>query len=242
MKIVVKDKKKDAVTEAPATKEPQTEKKIENEVPAEVKPSSSTSIIKEAKQLQDQDVRFVCKICRNLLFDLRNIQPHTEGEKKELKGRTKVEADQCQLIFLNEMGWMNISSAETQGKITCPDCDCKLGKWNRTEGLSCSCGNHFQPAFSIKRRSINVMLPSDKVDGHPDLDDELNTKDDEDDQKKKKKAKAKKVKKQGNNSNLSSFRNKSFNVNRGSRSKAAADSKNAESQPANVDSASDSDD
>jgi hypothetical protein len=172
--------------------------------------------------IKDQEVKFACRMCRSLLFDLRNIQPHTEGEKKELKGRTKVEADQCQLIFLNEMDWMNISESDLQGKITCPDCDSKLGKWNKNEGLSCSCGNHFNPAFSIKRRSINVMLPSDRMDGHtshPDLDDEFNTKDDEDGTKKKKKAKAKKVKKQGNNSNLSSFRNKTFNVRTGSRSK-----------------------
>lgn len=172
---------------------------------------------------QDQDVRFACKFCRKVLFNLADVLPHTEREKKELKGRSEVE-DKCQLMFVKPMSWMDVPAENdfkgvAEGKLTCPECEAKLGKWNRALGLQCSCGTLFTPAYSIKRKTVDVVLPSDHVDDDLWLEDDDGQDEPGNDGKKKKKARAKKVKKQGNNSNLSSFRNKSFNVKAPSKSK-----------------------
>eukprot|EP01113_Clastostelium_recurvatum_P044918 TRINITY_DN7636_c0_g1_i1.p1 TRINITY_DN7636_c0_g1~~TRINITY_DN7636_c0_g1_i1.p1 ORF type:complete len:582 (-),score=181.09 TRINITY_DN7636_c0_g1_i1:50-1795(-) len=100
----------------------------------------------------------------------------------------------------------NKGEAELEGKVQCPKCDQKLGKWSLV-GIQCSCGVVVAPpAFKIVKSRVDVLADAATAGMH-DLDIEDNS--DGEDTKKKGKKKTK-FAKERRKERKTNFRNKDF--------------------------------
>lgn len=67
-----------------------------------------------------------------------------------------VHNNQCSSYFIEPMQWMEGLVDETQGRIDCPKCQCKLGAYNWA-GDQCSCGRWITPTFMLHRNKVDEV-------------------------------------------------------------------------------------
>lgn len=107
------------------------------------------------------------------------------------------------------------AGAEKEGKLNCPQCDAKLGRYSLLVPVACSCGAHSPsvPAFCLKKRSLDLVLPVEELSNvsisRMEEAERLDEEDDEQEENAKgNKAKKKRRPKQkrDNTANFSNFR------------------------------------
>jgi dual specificity phosphatase 12 len=59
-------------------------------------------------------------------------------------------SEECSSIFVQEMDWIKYDPSEAMGKIQCPKCNEKIGKYY-LYGAQCSCGRWVAPGFQIHK-------------------------------------------------------------------------------------------
>ena len=103
--------------------------------------------------------------------------------------------------------------ASGEGKLACPDCGAKLGRFALTTPLVCSCGRAgAAPSFRIGKQRVDLLVTGEAADALAAM--QLGSSDDSDDgddmmgMAKKKRSKKKKIVR-AHKGNFSSFRNKS---------------------------------
>jgi dual specificity phosphatase 12 len=110
--------------------------------------------------------RYACKICRTILFaesDLQNPS-HSKSQHKFSSRKTKsganVSNSRCESLFLADgVGWMGDIASSSEGKLTCPKCNAKLGLF-RWHGNQCSCGTWVAPAIQIHLSKVDALQPN----------------------------------------------------------------------------------
>ena len=79
-----------------------------------------------------------CKRCRKVLLT----------ESQLIVGHGLSNSNICSAIYAIDCPeWLTISE-QTEGKLQCPFCSCKLGYWNWA-GIQCSCGDWITPGFQF---------------------------------------------------------------------------------------------
>jgi len=113
--------------------------------------------------------RFACKICRTILLSENELEdpPHTKSKhnftSRKTKSGSNLSSRQCGSIFLaSNLPWMGDTSGTVEGKITCYNCQSKLGMW-KWAGCQCSCGTWVTPAIQINLSRVDVVHPSNKT-------------------------------------------------------------------------------
>jgi len=153
--------------------------------------SSEEEILSEEDDVQNavqnaekKKVRYACKKCRRLLFDEDDVASHNESEfanKVTKRDEGSVETDLCQMIFTKHVKWAKLSSesvAEEEveqsegvplaesGRLVCPGCSSKLGRWTIHQPVSCTCGMLSPlPSFAVKKKVMDIILPIDPLSG-----------------------------------------------------------------------------
>lgn len=60
------------------------------------------------------------------------------------------------MLFIEPLMWMDGIRRQTQGKLNCPKCHCKLGNFSWIMGCQCPCGLHVSPAFYLVPAKIDL--------------------------------------------------------------------------------------
>lgn len=115
------------------------------------------------------DIIFKCKKCRQPLFKKSSFIIHTEGPggmafdwrgsaAQDSAGDTTPRKICEKSIFIKPVEWMKESIVSSQGKLSCPKCNSKLGSfvWH---GERCSCGEWIVPAFHIQTSKVDECKP-----------------------------------------------------------------------------------
>ena len=167
-------------------------------------------------------VTYSCRGCRSILFTDADILPHQGGGMRAdfvsgKVGKRGKEDGRCSLYFVRmDLPWM-ADLKEEEGRLDCPSCQAKIGRYENAEPLACSCGVEISPPsrgllkarLDLIDRSINLekaMEANLKLYNEESEEYVDGSSDDEGGGKKKKK---KQAKGRGNKSNFSNYRNKS---------------------------------
>ncbi|GLC67726.1 hypothetical protein PLESTF_000599100 [Pleodorina starrii] len=124
-------------------------------------------------------VSYSCRGCRSVLFTEADTEPHQQEERalfaatkpRNKKGRGRQgndsEASLCSMHFLRKpLAWMeSCLQAEGprlgEGKLVCPTCAAKLGKWAAgpgATGVQCSCGVVVPaPAYAVLKARLDIL-------------------------------------------------------------------------------------
>ncbi|GIL98989.1 hypothetical protein Vretimale_4288 [Volvox reticuliferus] len=123
-------------------------------------------------------VSYSCRGCRSVLFTEADTEGHQDEEralfaanKARKKGRGRhgndLEASLCSMHFLRKpLAWMEMCLQTEgprvgEGKLVCPTCAAKLGKWAAgagATGVQCSCGVTMPPpAYAILRARLDIL-------------------------------------------------------------------------------------
>eukprot|EP00762_Andalucia_godoyi_P003553 ANDGO_04370.mRNA.1 3'-5' ssDNA/RNA exonuclease TatD len=183
---------------------------------------SSKSALKPALQTREA-LEYACKMCRKILFCETDVLSHSQGVKgsrdfgKKSSGSKSQEALDCDSFFISEEAFNDVFEVGEDDKIDCPHCEAKLGKANPF-GAQCNCGCFMPaPAYRIGRSRVEVVV-FDGFDvaaiAQMHLDESSSEEGTDDGTEKKKKKKRGSVKKT-TRANMSSFRNKDYNLYRG---------------------------
>lgn len=92
---------------------------------------------------------FTCKFCRAILFTSDDFHPHSADE-----------GELCTSYFVSDPPACVKSPEEINGKITCFNCDARLGKWNWA-GSKCSCSEWITPSFQFIKSKIDAKRITD---------------------------------------------------------------------------------
>ena len=103
---------------------------------------------------------YACSGCGKSLFLEEQINGHEEGDGQEAFRWAKrdsglnLDGPSCSAFFVNRMDWMGAMDAN-EGKIACPKCKTKLGKyfWH---GTQCSCGAWVTPAIQVLKAKVDA--------------------------------------------------------------------------------------
>jgi dual specificity phosphatase 12 len=57
--------------------------------------------------------------------------------------------------------------SDTEGKLACPKCSCKVGQWNWS-GAQCSCGSWVTPAIQVPLSRVDKIFPQDMPQSLPE--------------------------------------------------------------------------
>lgn len=105
----------------------------------------------------DKD-RYACRKCRFILLGANDLQdpPHVPSKHKFSQRKHDVSSNACQSLFLHSgIDWMG-NMSEVDGKLTCPNCETKVGIWNWS-GAQCSCGSWIVPAIQIPISRVDLV-------------------------------------------------------------------------------------
>lgn len=110
----------------------------------------------------------------DVLIDKLNITPHNNSDRssddveegavggtdeaKPQQGRGVDEAPNIctEMYFIEPLTWMDGILRQTQGKLNCPKCHCKLGNFSWIMGCQCPCGVHVSPAFYLVPAKVDL--------------------------------------------------------------------------------------
>eukprot|EP01116_Phalansterium_solitarium_P001238 TRINITY_DN11013_c0_g1_i1.p2 TRINITY_DN11013_c0_g1~~TRINITY_DN11013_c0_g1_i1.p2 ORF type:complete len:354 (+),score=68.64 TRINITY_DN11013_c0_g1_i1:33-1064(+) len=123
--------------------------------PMEDAPAPDTAAPATVEQ-QTAPAYFCCKMCRQRLFDERDVTPHEVGEGQtafKWHKRANTGEPACTSLFLNEMDWMGDVS-DVVGKLCCPKCQSRVGSFSWAGG-QCSCGAWQTPSFQVLRARVD---------------------------------------------------------------------------------------
>jgi len=85
------------------------------------------------------DLELSCKKCRTKLFCSGDL----------LEAHAACADSNCSSYFLQEPPeWLVFSGGGTEGKLSCPKCDTRIGNWNWS-GVKCSCSEWVTPGFQL---------------------------------------------------------------------------------------------
>eukprot|EP01114_Cavostelium_apophysatum_P013428 TRINITY_DN3253_c0_g1_i2.p1 TRINITY_DN3253_c0_g1~~TRINITY_DN3253_c0_g1_i2.p1 ORF type:complete len:518 (+),score=180.58 TRINITY_DN3253_c0_g1_i2:654-2207(+) len=191
--------------------------------------------------------KYACHKCRRTLFTTAQVVPHSSNDsfvssskrsKTKRQNKGSAEADVCRMLYVKKLDWMKLEGDEddsneeetsyTEGKLSCPGCKLKLGRWSAVEADMCSCGQMVPPPLYMILKK-NVDLVSDvQADVATLITDEAQEGDDEPEGIVKKSKKKRAKQKKSNTGNFTSFRNKSFGVKVGSAAKKTSASNESE--------------
>jgi TatD DNase family protein len=150
-------------------------------------------------------VTYACKACRRVVFGASDIVPHREAAATFDAGSS------CQMLFTGRLDWMRLRpDAQGEGKLACPECGAKLGRFSTAAPLVCSCGRAAPaPAFRIGKARVDLLVSGSDATLLQSMADSS----DEDafggGMARKTKKKKKKTVRASHAGNFSSFRNKS---------------------------------
>jgi hypothetical protein len=116
----------------------------------------------ESRILDPVKNRYACRKCRYVLFGEDDLEspPHVPSKHKfsHRKHDAASHHSSCQSLFLHSaIDWMGRMDT-TEGKLSCPNCETKVGVWNWS-GAQCSCGSWIAPAIQIPLSRIDVVPP-----------------------------------------------------------------------------------
>ncbi|SMN22606.1 similar to Saccharomyces cerevisiae YIR026C YVH1 Protein phosphatase involved in vegetative growth at low temperatures, sporulation, and glycogen accumulation [Maudiozyma saulgeensis] len=134
----------------------------------------------ELKKLNNDDLKNVtvvrCKKCRHRLALSTSFIPHIPPSKDSSESHFIRKAansnrvidiqesqDTCSHYFMEPLKWMEpeLSKQELEGKLTCPNCEMKVGAYN-WKGSRCSCGKWVTPAIHLQSNRVD-QFPLNKV-------------------------------------------------------------------------------
>ncbi|KAL0275981.1 UNVERIFIED_CONTAM: hypothetical protein PYX00_003670 [Menopon gallinae] len=115
-----------------------------------VKPDPSVTTVQPDPRV------YRCKKCRKIVATASNIIPHISKQKyswRDKRYSEEIDAkDFCDKIyFVEPLAWMQTVSIQLEGKLYCPNVNCKhkLGSYSWTMGCLCPCGTKVSPAFYL---------------------------------------------------------------------------------------------
>ncbi|CAG7828113.1 unnamed protein product [Allacma fusca] len=120
-----------------------------------------TDVIKKDPALhtvRPEPVVYRCKKCRRVLASASNLLTHREKKSPlwfDFQGEedaSEMGSPICaQMFFIEPITWMSNVAQSLQGKLHCPNQNCKskLGSFSWVMGCVCPCGAKVQPAFYL---------------------------------------------------------------------------------------------
>lgn len=179
---------------------------------------------------QDPDVEsrvsYACRGCRSVLFTDADVLSHQDegatradfvSSGKTKGGRKGKEDGRCSLYFVrSDLKWMSKEEEGEDGRLDCPCCKAKIGRYDNVLPLACSCGIEVAPpSRGLLKTRLDII---DSSTSHLERAVEANLKlyneeseeegSSEEEGPGGKKKKKKQVKGRGNKSNFSNYRNK----------------------------------
>ncbi|KAF8977564.1 dual specificity phosphatase 12 [Entomortierella lignicola] len=135
-------------------------------------PTASSSTTRTMRALPPRPLK--CKKCRRALVARDSIIAHTPGQGQTafqyrkrnatLHVSEAIQSDispiqpqssiSCQSYFIEPVEWIQ-GLQGLEGKISCPQCDSKLGAFNWS-GDQCSCGTWVTPAFMLHKGKVDA--------------------------------------------------------------------------------------
>lgn len=105
--------------------------------------------------------------CQNSDGSLENVEGAIGGGSSnnddddddgcEKSSKIKTTNNFCtEMYFVEPLTWMDGILRQTQGKLNCPKCHCKLGNFSWIMGCQCPCGLHVSPAFYLVPAKIDL--------------------------------------------------------------------------------------
>ena len=107
---------------------------------------------------------FKCKKCRSILAGSENVFPHWPQDKvtwskllQEMEEPCQdKEKSQCKNgVFIEPLGWMNISHSVSESRLHCAKCASKIGTFAWSEPVKCACGAAMAPGFLINLNRVD---------------------------------------------------------------------------------------
>lgn len=107
----------------------------------------------------------------DVMIDKLNITPHNNSERSSEEGAVGGNDDGkpqqgrnlddrqsicTEIYFIEPLTWMAGILRQTQGKLNCPKCHCKLGNFSWIMGCQCPCGIHVSPAFYLVPAKVDL--------------------------------------------------------------------------------------
>lgn len=117
------------------------------------------------KSIDDTVTSFACRMCRTVLLSENHLSEeiieNQHSFKRGHRGNSKNGGSQSQSLFCAEavLEWLAPEGTQydVEGKLTCPNCDFKVGHWNWSG--ACFYGTWVVPAIQIPLGKIDVVLP-----------------------------------------------------------------------------------
>lgn len=117
------------------------------------------------KSIDDTVTSFACRMCRTILLSENHLSEelieNQHSFKKGNQGSNKNGGSQSQSLFCAEavLEWLAPEGTQydMEGKLTCPNCDFKVGHWNWSG--ACFYGTWVVPAIQIPLGKIDVVVP-----------------------------------------------------------------------------------
>src|SRR5262249_9018905 len=82
-------------------------------------------------------------------------EPKEKSLEEKANEALSLKGLECTSYFLQEeMHWMSFPQGKVTGKIVCPDCHARVGRYNWA-GAQCSCGRWMVPFLSILKARVN---------------------------------------------------------------------------------------
>lgn len=69
-----------------------------------------------------------------------------------------------EILFIEPLTWMTNVSKQTQGKLNCPKCQCKLGNFTWINACNCPCGKNVAPAFYLVPSKVELTRTVQNVE------------------------------------------------------------------------------
>lgn len=108
--------------------------------------SQSNLITHKAKDLIEKEPKPLVVI-DNLVDKFRDHS--INGSDTSKKSSEKVDILCKKMYFVEPMTWMKDIISNTQGRLSCPKCQSKLGNFSWIMGCQCPCGQQVSPAFYL---------------------------------------------------------------------------------------------
>lgn len=69
-----------------------------------------------------------------------------------------------EILFVEPLTWMTNVCKQTQGKLNCPKCQCKLGNFTWINACNCPCGKNVSPAFYLVASKVELTRTVQNVE------------------------------------------------------------------------------
>lgn len=106
----------------------------------------SNLVLHKSKEIAENDPK-AHVVIDNLAIKFRE---HSINGSDTSKKSSEKDDEYCKkMYFVEPLAWMKDVTSSTQGRLSCPKCQSKLGNFSWVMGCQCPCGQQVSPAFYL---------------------------------------------------------------------------------------------